>query len=716
MGKRQRIRSWWRLGLLGLAITCCCLIPPSAIALPPFSPVAGSPFKVNAQYVNSDAFSPNGRLLVAVSETANVVSVFSVAADGGLTPASGSPYTVGNDPSAAAFSPDGRFLAVAASGSSGGVVHTFSVGADGTLSELSGSPVAVSAGLGGVAYNPSGTLLAVSSGNSVNVFTVGGDGQLTQVSGSPFAAGNGANLVTFSFSGSYLATANFVDSSVSMFSVASNGVLTQAPGSPFPTAAEPYGISFSPSGAFLATGSASSNAVVMFSVGTNGSLTQVPGSPFSAPNDSGSAAFSPITQVLASSSNNGLEPFTYGANGTLTPVPGSPFPIGCGSSPSFAPDGDLVALSGCGSVNILTTISAQISSPPSGSVYLYQQIPTAFNCTDDYGSGLSQCSDSNGASQSPGQLDTSQLGQHTYTVKAIANSGRSEASSISYDVVYAPPTATISTPGNGQRFDLDQSAPTHFTCAESFDGTGLVSCKDSNGSNSPNGHLDTSTYGQHTYTVTAVSADGQQGTANITYTVAPPGRVGVLLNNGDYATNSPRVTVDPVWPVGTTLILISNDGGFGASGNATTFPLAAHIPWKLKETGSDRLPKTVYVRFLGAGIDNQNFTDDIILDELPPTLTSAQLVGGGSAPDVGIARAKARSYAIRIKATDTIAGVCAVQASGARSGGTVVRLKNCRKRGILRLARVLRVRSRSRPRYARVKNSAGTWSRWRKVT
>jgi hypothetical protein len=82
------------------------------------------------------------------------------------------------------------------------------------------------------------------------------------------------------------------------------------------------------------------------------------------------------------------------------------------------------------------------------------------------------------------------------------------------------PVATVTSPASAALYALDSRVPTTFTCAEGTGGLGISSCSDSNGGHGSAGTLDTSTAGIHSYTVTATSADGETGTATVSYVVA----------------------------------------------------------------------------------------------------------------------------------------------------------------------------------------------------
>ena len=175
-----------------------------------------------------------------------------------------------------------------------------------------------------------------------------------------------------------------------------------------------------------------------------------------------------------------------------------------------------------------------------------------------------------------------------------------------------------------------------------------------------------------TPTATALRADGLP--------------VGVTVNGGARFTNSPEVVVTALAPDAATGLRIANDGGFGAFFSTGREPLERY-GFRLDSSGPERLPKTVYVRFDGAGVDAQNFTDDIILDETPPALLSARLAG----------------RTLRVRARDVTSGVATVQTA------------RIRKRPSRPLAYRSRMRLAAPAHWVRVADRAGNVSRWRRV-
>lgn len=195
------------------------------------------------------------------------------------------------------------------------------------------------------------------------------------------------------------------------------------------------------------------------------------------------------------------------------------------------------------------------------------------------------------------------------------------------------------------------------------------------------------------------------GELKVTSAGATGTQFGVTINDGAQFTNKPDVTVTSTFPSFTTGLLFSNDGGFG---KAQTFAAKKETPWKLDSSGPERLPKTLYVRFLTGSIASTSFQDDIILDETPPKVDEAEIdaVGGDGTPaTVEAAKAKLRKYKVKMKATDKTSGVSKVQVTA-----------NKKKPGkALKYKKRFVVKSAKRPKWVRARDRAGNWSKWKKA-
>lgn len=184
---------------------------------------------------------------------------------------------------------------------------------------------------------------------------------------------------------------------------------------------------------------------------------------------------------------------------------------------------------------------------------------------------------------------------------------------------------------------------------------------------------------------------------------ATSGDQGMTINGGALYTNDPDVTLSVNAPDWAKTLRVSNDGGFGA---AKRFSVSNKLRWRLAESGSERLPKTVYLRF---GNDAQTFTDDIILDQTEPTVSSATLASSSSpltnAAVASSASSQARTYLVRLRAKDHTSGVAKLQFA-----------TNRRRPGALRrFERNSRYKGASAPKYVRVRDRAGNFSRWRSI-
>jgi hypothetical protein len=97
---------------------------------------------------------------------------------------------------------------------------------------------------------------------------------------------------------------------------------------------------------------------------------------------------------------------------------------------------------------------------------------------------------------------------------------------------------------------------------------------------------------------------------------------GISISNGASRTNSREVSVNMVWPAYATSARVSNDGAFAMS-TTRTILLANSFSWTLEDAGDGVYSSSVYVRFVGPGIDRtRTYTDSIVLDRSPSVSTT----------------------------------------------------------------------------------------------
>jgi YVTN family beta-propeller protein len=192
------------------------------------------------------------------------------------------------------------------------------------------------------------------------------------------------------------------------------------------------------------------------------------------------------------------------------------------------------------------------------------------------------------------------------------------------------------------------------------------------------------------------------------------GEIGVSINSGEIFTNTRSVKLDLVWPEYATSALISNDGGFLAS-KTSTIQLAASVDWTLASSGSERLPKIVYVRFIKSTGNVTTFTDDIILDMTPPALTSATaVVSSTTAGSVSVLSVGAKSkngIKLLVKASDANSGIGWIEVrTSSNSAATKIRYAKPKNK-----SQTFNLKTTSKSIQVRVLDLAGNTSKWKTV-
>jgi hypothetical protein len=165
----------------------------------------------------------------------------------------------------------------------------------------------------------------------------------------------------------------------------------------------------------------------------------------------------------------------------------------------------------------MTAPVISVSTPSAGAVYgLGETVTADFACQDEPGgSGLATCT---GTSADGAAVDTSSVGEQTFTVEATDNVGNTASKSVAYSVVdQAPPAIRLTEPADGAVYSLDQSVVASYSCEDQPGGSGVASC---HGTVPSGASVDTSSFGEHSFEVSASDGAGNTSSKVVTYTVA----------------------------------------------------------------------------------------------------------------------------------------------------------------------------------------------------
>ncbi len=157
-----------------------------------------------------------------------------------------------------------------------------------------------------------------------------------------------------------------------------------------------------------------------------------------------------------------------------------------------------------------------VSTPASGAVYgLGEHVVADYACADEEGgSGVATCA---GTVSKGGDVDTSSVGEKTFTVMATDNAGNEASKKVTYTVVdQAPPSIQIATPADGGVYDIGANVAASYSCEDQVRGSGVATCAGSVANGAP---IDTSTLGPHSFEVKASDRAGNTASRVVTYLV-----------------------------------------------------------------------------------------------------------------------------------------------------------------------------------------------------
>ena len=380
---------------------------------------------------------------------------------------------------------------------------------------------------------------------------------------------------------------------------------------------------------------------------------------------------------------------------------------------------------GSTSATVAGTVNAALSSATASFEYSTSQSMT--------GSSIASAGSASGATSTAVSASLTGLSPGTtywYRVKATNPTGTSNGSTQSFTTLGAVPTATSGSPTsvssgratlNGVVNANDLTTTVWFTIGTKSDLSDgkRIDYRDLSGNASTDVSVTATDLVESTRYYFRIEASNTLGTSRgdiKSFTAARP--VGISVNNAAEFTNKKQVTIFATGPSGSTQVIISNDGGFGSSQTFSLTDSYAEIPWTLVASRDERLPKTVYARFVQRfGTQSSTNTDDIILDTTAPTMTGASGTSTGPSSDnvtVQGVRITAAKGAVRltVRASDKNSGIGKVQVKGSSSGSPVDVSTGSPKAS----SRTVKVNTTKKKLWVRVVDRAGNVSKWVTVT
>ncbi|HEY6924206.1 MAG TPA: beta-propeller fold lactonase family protein [Steroidobacteraceae bacterium] len=230
----------------------------------------GAPYAAGPGAGAIPAFSPNGKFLYVMNQTANTVSAYAINSDGSLSNVTGSPFATGvTTPTWISFTPNGSFAYVSGSGSNN--IAAFTTDANtGALTPIASGIYATNDSYpADITIDSAGKHLYVPNkhGTTIAAFTINANGTLTSVGSA--ATGGGTTFLQIEVNGKYAYASASRATTNGLYGYridATTGALTALTGSPYATGSQPLFVTVDPSGNYAYTANYGSANVSGFKI------------------------------------------------------------------------------------------------------------------------------------------------------------------------------------------------------------------------------------------------------------------------------------------------------------------------------------------------------------------------------------------------------------------------------------------------------------------